>query len=136
MEAILRKIYFLANFHGKVVATRSDMEEVLQKEGSSEPNPDSKLTPERIISTVCKYFVIDEKDLTGRKRNKEIVEPRQICIYLMWSQLAIPLTTIGQMFNRDHTTIIHARDKILEQIKTSGQMKKVVSDLNMMLKDC
>ena len=136
MEAILRKIYFLANFHGKVVATKADMEEVLQKEGTiHEQTLDSKLTPERILNTVCKYFTIDEKDLTGRKRNKEIVEPRQICIYLMWSQLAIPLTTIGQMFGRDHTTIIHARDKIMEQVKTSGQMKKILNDINNMLKD-
>ncbi len=135
MEAILRKIYFLANFHGKVVATRDEMEEVLQKEGNSEPKLDSKLTPDRILHTVCKYFVIDEKDLTGRKRNKEIVEPRQVCIYLMWSQLAIPLTTIGQIFGRDHTTIIHARDKIMEQLKTSNQMKKVINEINQMLKN-
>lgn len=136
MEAILRKIYFLANFHGKVVATRSDMEEVLQKEHTHAPVVDSKLSPERIINCVCKYFTIDEQDLTGRKRNKEIVEPRQVCIYLMWSQLAIPLTTIGQIFGRDHTTIIHARDKIMEQIKTNAQMKKIVNEITCLLKDC
>lgn len=135
MEGILRKIYFLANFHGKVVATKADMEEVLQKEGNQPPVLDSKLTPERIIEAVCEYFTIDEKDLTGRKRNKEIVEPRQICIYLMWSQLAIPLMAIGQIFGRDHTTIIHARDKIMEQVKTSGQLKKILSDITAMLKD-
>jgi len=136
MEAILRKIYFLANFHGKIVATKADMEEVLQREGNVQERPvDSKLTPERVIETVCRYFTIDEKDLTGRKRNKEIVEPRQICIYLMWSQLAIPLMTIGQMFGRDHTTIIHARDKIMEQAKASAQMKKVLNDIIVMLKE-
>lgn len=129
IEAILRKIYFLANFHGKAVATKADMEEVLQKEGNEPPAVDAKLTPDRIIEEVCGYFSIDQKDLTGRKRNKEIVEPRQICIYLMWSLLAIPLMTIGQIFGRDHTTIIHARDKIMEQLKSSGQVKKVISDI-------
>ncbi len=135
MEAILRKIYFLASFHGKVVATKDEMNEVLMKEGSSQEHKvDNKLTPEKILETVCRYFVIDEKDLTGRKRNKEIVEPRQVCIYLMWSQLAIPLTTIGQIFGRDHTTIIHARDKIMEQLKNNGQMKKTINDITLMLK--
>ena len=135
MEAILRKIYFLANLHGKTVATHEDMEEVLEKEGEPAPASNSKITKEKIIATVCKYFTIDQKDLTGRKRNKEIVEPRQICIYLMWSQLAIPLATIGQVFGRDHTTIIHARDKIMELIKTNKQMKKTINDLITELKN-
>ncbi|MBQ7977342.1 MAG: chromosomal replication initiator protein DnaA [Clostridia bacterium] len=135
IEAILRKIYFLANLNGKTVATREYMEEVLEKEGEPVVVSNSKMTQDKIISTVCQYFMIDRKDLIGRKRNKEIVEPRQICIYLMWTQLAIPLVTIGQIFGRDHTTIIHARDKIMEMIKTNKQMKKVVNELISELKD-
>ncbi len=135
MEAILRKIYFLANLHGKTVATREDMEEVLEKEGEPTVVSTTKVTQEKIINAVCKYFTIDKRDLTGRKRNKEIVEPRQICIYLMWSQLAIPLATIGQIFGRDHTTIIHARDKIMELVKTNKQTKKIVNDLVAELKN-
>ncbi|MBO5102602.1 MAG: chromosomal replication initiator protein DnaA [Clostridia bacterium] len=134
MEAILRKIYFLANLNGKAVATFADMNEVLEKECQQCYVSDEKLTHEKIINAVCKYFTIDQKELTGRKRNKEIVEPRQICIYLMWHQLAIPLATIGEIFGRDHTTIIHARDKIMEQIKTNKQIKKVISDITSLLK--
>lgn len=137
MEAILSKIYFLANFHGKVVATRAEMDEVLLREGNTAPVVENSntLTPDRIIQAVCQYFSIDKNDLVGRKRNKEIVEPRQICIYLMWSQLAIPLLTIGKMFGRDHTTIIHARDKIMEQVKASVPMKKMINDITMILND-
>ena len=93
------------------------------------------MTPDRIIQAVCQYFSIDKNDLVGRKRNKEIVEPRQICIYLMWSQLASPLLTIVKMFGRDHTTIIHARDKIMEQVKASVPMKKMINDITMILND-
>ncbi len=134
IEAILRKIYFLANLHGKTVATREDMEEVLEKECEQCVVSGAKITQERIINAVCDYFTIDQKDLTGRKRNKEIVEPRQICIYLMWSQLAIPLATIGQIFGRDHTTIIHARDKIMELLKTNKQIKKIINEITAELK--
>lgn len=135
MEAVLRKIYFLANLHGKTVATREDMEEVLEKEGEPVETSNERITQEKIISSVCKFFTIDKRDLTGRKRNKEIVEPRQICIYLMWSLLAIPLATIGQIFGRDHTTIIHARDKIMELTKTNKQMKKTINDLIAQIKE-
>ncbi len=135
MEAILRKIYFLANLNGKTVATREDMDEVLEREGEPTTASISKMTQEKIFDIVSHYFSIDRKDLVGRKRNKEIVEPRQICIYLMWTQLAIPLSTIGQIFGRDHTTIIHARDKIMEQVKSNKQMKNMINELISQLKD-
>ncbi len=134
IEGILRKIYFLANLNGRVVATVQDMNDVLDKECRQPLNVSEKVSQDGIISAVCKYFMIDEKDLIGRKRNKEIVEPRQICIYLMWSQLAIPLATIGQIFGRDHTTIIHARDKIMELQKTNKQIKKTLSEITNLLK--
>ena len=52
----------------------------------------------------------------------------------MWSQLAIPLATIGQIFGRDHTTIIHARDKIMELLKTNKQIKKIINEITAELK--
>ena len=58
----------------------------------------------------------------------------KICIYLMWSLLAIPLTTIGQTFNRDHTTMIHARDKIMEQAKTSPATQTILEDITKKIK--
>jgi len=135
IEGILRKIYFYASMHGIPTATKEIMEEVMNSLGEEEKKKASNLAPEKIIETVCKYFSLQKEDLIGRKRNKEIVEPRQICIYLMWSMLTIPLSTIGQIFNRDHTTIIHARDKILEQIKTSSPTKKIINEITKLIKD-
>ena len=129
IEGILSKIYFYASMHGVPVATREIMEEVLLTMGEEEKKKASNLAPDKIVDAVCKYFDIPRDDLVGRKRNKEIVEPRQICIYLMWSLLTIPLSAIGQVFNRDHTTIIHARDKILEQVKANAPVKKVVNEI-------
>lgn len=129
MEGILKKIHFYAAMHGMKEATKEVMEEVLSSQGEIAKKKTASITQENIIDTVSNYFNIPKDDLIGRKRNKEIVEPRQICIYLMWSLLTIPLATIGQTFNRDHTTIIHARDKIMEQVKTSPPTKKIVDDI-------
>ena len=65
-----------------------------------------------------------------------MVEPRQICMYLMTELLSIPLMTIGQaMGGRDHTTVIHARDKVAELIKTNDRVATEVNDLkNLILK--
>ena len=129
MEGILKKIHFYAAMHGMKEATKEVMEEVLSSQGEIAKKKTASITPDDIIDTVSNYFNIPKDDLIGRKRNKEIVEPRQICIYLMWSMLTIPLATIGQTFNRDHTTIIHARDKIMEQVKTSPPTKKIIDDI-------
>lgn len=71
------------------------------------------ITIDRIVDSVCAYYRVDKNALIGKKKNKEIVEPRQICIYLITEMLTVPLINIGQYFGgRDHTTIMHARDKV------------------------
>ncbi len=134
MEGILKKIHFYAAMHGMKEANKEVMEEVLNSQGELEKKKSSSISEDKIIDTISKYFNVPRDDLIGRKRNKEIVEPRQICIYLMWSLLAIPLTTIGQTFNRDHTTIIHARDKIMEQAKSSPATQKILEDITKQIK--
>ncbi len=129
IEGILKKVYFLANLHGKTSASLEDMEEVLRKDTPSPEASKSKMSQDRIIDIVCDHFHINKNDLTGKRRNKDIVVPRQICIYLMWSQLSVPLINIGELFGRDHTTIIHARDKIMDLVKTDKSMKKTVNEL-------
>ena len=89
-----------------------------------------------IINTVCQFYNIPKSDLLGKKKNKELVEPRQICTYLITELMNLPLVTIGQsMGGRDHTTVIHARNKINELIKTDPRVATEVNDLkNLILK--
>ncbi|MCQ2555972.1 MAG: hypothetical protein MJ149_01415 [Clostridia bacterium] len=90
----------------------------------------AKLKAERIISTVCDFFKVDREDLLGKKKNKEIVEPRQLCMYLIYDMLNIPLKAIGNLFGgKDHTTVINARDKIQKQIKINPHTKTLVNDI-------
>lgn len=89
-----------------------------------------------IISCVSSFFKISKNDLLGKKKNKEFVEPRQICIYLITELMSLPLVTIGQkMGGRDHTTVIYARDKIADLMRSSDVVAKQVNDIkNMILK--
>lgn len=87
------------------------------------------VTMDIITEKVCEYFGIDKKDLVGKKRNKEVVYPRQVAAYLMCEFLAVPLETIGMYFDRDHTTISHSRDKISAQIKESLTVANQVKDI-------
>jgi chromosomal replication initiator protein len=125
MEALLSKVSFFATLLGKKSATLDEAKEAF-KEDLDEKRED--LTPENIIEAVCKYFGVTKADLVGKKKSKEIVEPRMIGIYLINEMLDLPLVVIGQHFGgRDHTTIIHARDKITEAVKENGKVKSLVN---------
>lgn len=127
MEGILTKIYFFATLTGKSVATIEDAENVLKEEVDLQKE---KLTADIVIDAVCEYFKVAKSDIVGKKKTKEIVEPRMVAIYLIDELLDIPLVNIGKMFGgRDHTTIMHSRDKITEALKNDKYMKEVIYNI-------
>ncbi len=90
------------------------------------------ITIDQVVKAACEYFRVRREDLIGKKKNKEIVVPRQICIYLICDILgqSVPLASIGEYFGgRDHTTVMHARDKISEEIKTNDVTASQVKDI-------
>lgn len=133
LEGMLSKVYFLATLSNKHSAT---MEEALEAfNGQIEEDKNEGLSPDDIIDTVCKYFDITRQDIIGKKKSKDVVEPRMIAIYLINEILEIPLVSIGKIFGgRDHTTIMHSRDKISDELKTSHKIKSFVSEIKKMLK--
>lgn len=134
LEGMLNKVIFASMLHEEPITIE------LAKEALNESAPSGGekevLTTDSIIDAVCNFYKIQRSDLLGKKKNKEVVEPRQICAYLMTELLSIPLVTIGQALGgRDHTTVIHARDKISELIKENTRVETEIKDLkNMILK--
>ena len=134
LEGMLNKVIFASMLHEEPITLE------LAKEALNESAPSGGekevLTTDSIIDAVCNFYKIQRSDLLGKKKTKEVVEPRQICAYLMTELLSIPLVTIGQALGgRDHTTVIHARDKISELIKENTRVNTEIKDLkNMILK--
>ena len=127
LEGVLTKVVFFAKISGRPVATISDAYEAL-KEQIQENS--ANLTVDMIADKVCDFYNVSKEDLKGKKKNKEIVDPRQICIYIITELLDTPLKTIGEYFGgRDHTTIMHARDKIALTIKTNSYLKNTINDI-------
>ena len=90
------------------------------------------ITIDQIVKTTCDYFGVRKEDIIGKKKNKEIVVPRQVCIYLICDILgqSVPLVSIGEYFGgRDHTTVMHARDKISEECKNNDITAARVKDI-------
>ena len=130
LEGILGKVHFYACLHMKEVADLDDVMESLKDHVTSTKQ---NLTTDRIIDCVCRYFNVSKTEVLGKKKNKEIVEPRQICMYIIVEMLALPLTSVGQIFGgKDHTTVIHAREKVSDLIKTNNRIKIAVEDIKSM----
>ena len=134
LEGMLNKVIFASMLHEEPITID------LAKEALSECVPAGSekeaLTTDSIIDSVCNFYKIQRSDLLGKKKTKDVVEPRQICAYLMTELLSIPLVTVGlALGGRDHTTVIHARDKIAELIKENTRVETEIKDLkNMILK--
>ena len=127
LEGSLTKLTAYAKF------THNDLSIALAEEALRDiifPNETRDVTPDLIIKTVSDHFNITPADITSHKRNKEIVYPRQIAMYLCRAMTDVPLATIGKLIgNRDHTTVIHGADKISDAIKNNEQTKELIDIL-------
>jgi len=83
---------------------------LLNKKGQDEK---TKSSPPEIIDAFTKYYTIGKRNLLGSSRVRTLARPRQILMYFLRTQLGLPLEEVGRVVGgRDHTTVMHAVDKI------------------------
>ena len=88
------------------------------------------LTPKEIVEAVGKFYNVSYKELIGNSRKKELVWPRQISIFLIREELNTSYPAIGQeLGGRDHTTAMHAYNKIYQEVKEKGN-EKIKQEIN------
>jgi len=86
------------------------------------------LTTDKIFKTICDFFNIKLVDVLGKKRNKELVYPRQIVMYLLRHELNFSFPKIGQeLGGKDHTTIMHGCKKIEGGLLRNSNLKEELS---------
>lgn len=91
------------------------------------------ITIDKIIEFICTTYKLKLEDILSHKRSKDIAEPRQIAMYLCRELTDISLPRIGNKFGRDHTTVIHACEKITKLRKEdknfNRQLEKYEQDI-------
>ena len=86
-------------------------------------SPKKIANPEKIIRAVAFFYDLKEKDILAISRKKEIVKPRQIAMYFLRQELKSSFPFIGRKFGgKDHTTAIHAYNKIVKELETSDNL--------------
>ncbi len=98
-------------------------------------NPKRRMaTPERIAQVVADYYGVDLEALKGQKRDRAIVTPRQIAMYLMRAETDVSLLRIGQeLGGRDHSTVLHACDKIDRETQHNEEMRRELAAVKEMI---
>ena len=89
-----------------------------------------EITPDRIKNIISKEYNIKMEDFVSKKRTRAIAYPRQIAMYLTRELTDLSLPKIGEEFGgRDHTTVLHAHDKIGLDVKESEQFKNKLDNI-------
>lgn len=126
LEGALTRVLAHASITGRGNPTMEEVAEILR---DIIPTADSRpLTVEGVQAVVADYYGISVAEMTSKRRDKHIVFPRQIAMYLIREEIAMSLPAIGQAFGgRDHTTVLHSYEKISNDAKEDP---KVLEDLS------
>jgi len=128
LEGALNKI--VATFElNKKIPTIEETKKVLSSILISKQ--EEAITKKDIINSVLNFFEIAKDDLMSKSRKKKVALPRQITMYLFKKELKMSYPEIGEYFKRDHTTALHAFNKISQDIKNDSKMN---SDVDYILK--
>ncbi len=127
LEGALTKIIAFANL------SKTEITMQLAKEALKDiikVNKPQQLNYETIKKVVAHYFNIKISDLNSKKRTRAITYPRQIAMYLCRELTDMSLPKIGEVFGgRDHTTVMHACEKIINDLKENDNLAEQINQL-------
>lgn len=127
LEGALVRVIAYAAIHGQDI-TSSLAADALQS--IVDEQSDRPVTVDEIIKHIANYYNITVDDIKGKRRTKNIVNPRQIAMYMSRELTDLSFPKIGEKFgNKNHTTVIHAYDKISSEMQDNMQLKQEVSQL-------
>ncbi len=127
LEGSLTKVFFYSNLKEEPITMS------LAREALKDLLPEDKkvdVNPTRIKEIVADFYHITLQSLMSQRRDKEVVVPRQIAMYLCHDMLSLPYKRIALLFDRsDHTTAISACDRIEKLMGEDAEFKKSLEDI-------
>lgn len=125
LEGVLNQLLAYCDMRG--LAPDLSVAEALFSGANNRPK---HITARQIIEQTARYYSLDLEDIMSPKRDKEIVVPRQIAMHLLRSELKLSFPKIARECGRkDHTTAIHAVDKITKELAIDPQLRQQVVEL-------
>ncbi len=122
LEGVLKKIIFYEERKQTEISIKM-AEEIIEK---TTQNLSKRVSDAQILKAVAEFFSITVEDLISHNRRKEVVEPRQIAIYLLRDISDLSYPYIGEKLGRDHTTAIHSYEKINHEINRNPSLNQKI----------
>lgn len=130
LEGALIRIYAYASLTNKKEVNLELAQEALKHLISN----NKKVTLDDIKEVVSNYYNISPEDLVSKRKTKNIAYPRQVAMYIARKLTDMSLPKLGEEFGgRDHSTVLHAYNKIEEDMEKSQEVKKNIEDIISML---
>lgn len=124
LEGALTKVVSL--FKLGVEPTPEDVSRILQIDLETKRK---RITPSKIIKTVSEVFDVKPSEIKGKRRTAYVAQSRQIVMYILRTELELPLEKVAREVNRkDHTTVIHACEKIENLIEENSRIAEKVDN--------
>lgn len=130
MEGFLSRTVFYSRIKKEDVVSLESAHEALKNIAKQD---EEIIDATKIVEIVCKFYGIKKEELLAKKRTKNIAEARQIAMYLITEYINIPLESVGNIFGKDHSTVIYAKNKVAEDIKKSKKLEIQINDLKGMI---
>ncbi len=129
LEGVLKKILFYEEQKGGEVTTKI-AEGIIEK---AVQNLSKHINELVILKAVAEFYNISLETMTSSNRRKEIVEPRQVAMYLLREISDLSYPYIGEKLGRDHTTAIHAYEKINQEINRNPSLNQKILTIRDMI---
>lgn len=122
--------------HATIAHQENSVELAARLTGKIIGESQNDLTIQKIQQAVCEYFNITVEDIGSKSRKRQIVQARQIAMYLCRSLLtSFSLASIGaEIGGKDHATVLHSCNIVTDLMATDRTFKKYVTDLEQMLR--
>lgn len=129
LEGALSRVVLEIHATGKTNPTLADVKEALRGMVGESRIPKKTITQEW-MDLVCEFYGVATADLTGPRRQQELVHPRQVLMYLLKYELGLTYPNIGrEIGGRDHTTAMHSVEKIEKELKRSPELFEELQQL-------
>ncbi|MEJ5251816.1 MAG: chromosomal replication initiator protein DnaA [Chthonomonadetes bacterium] len=132
LEGVLISIAARASVHGKPI-TLQLANEVLARHYVDEKQMPVIPTEQAVLQAVCQRFGLTTQDILGDQRSREVLMARQIAMYLLREKAQLPLQQIGQMFGKNHSTVLHACNRVRSSLHRDAEITSIIHDLDTLL---
>ena len=129
LEGVLTRLGAQASLAGKRVTVEFVQEALAQHSVART----SSVTPDLITQAICEHFNIEPGELRSRRRSHHVAMPRQLAMYLCRRHLGVSYPRIGELFDRDHSTVIHAVTTTEARIRADAAFHEAVIQVERIL---